>query len=658
MGAKKIITPEQYAEYNEMVNVCDRMLQASSKAKSVRMAKIYEYEKDYNNVPRVVLPGRYYYPIPVMSGFVDTLQSKVDDPVNITYIATDEADYKAAKKMTALIKRDSSDTHGKWNRKDRGAKKSAIFSGRAMMEYHASSFGAQYKSTLLPMDYKYFHCEPHGGDDLENHMFAGHECIFKTKSELEAGALDGNYDAAQVKKIISYDEGSDNKKVENEYEAYQERMDLLSIDAKDNYIGEKVFNFAQFEFRYKGKRWYMLWDTRSRIWIKCKPIKEVFISELYSYITWATNPETYNFWSKGPCDDVWPVSEAIKELINQTMYNIKKRNDPQRAYDDKIYPNPWELDYVPSGLVRANSDDGKVNIKNGIHTFETPDTTTISINLTQFLDSYLGKKTGITPDTQGASDEKTNGIYFGNMQQVADRLGLTSKNYSEFQTELGIRYNWGAIEHLRGKEAIKMIGVKEGSQWEEVMRKDIKTKRALEVSVISSTAEVGASESKKKSRLSAVQAIVGNAVLVKEANPKWLVEQMLRAGDFEDEEIHEAVSKDDYGNRELMSEAMEAIELILDGKTAKKNRGANPAFLQKILDFATNHEELDDKQFTDLIRYMEAHAEIAIDNMARKASLDRSLIAQDQVNNPAPAIKPPMPPAMPAMPPVPNNPIA
>lgn len=656
MGAKTINADDRKL-YDEMVIVCDRMLQASSKAKSARMARIFEFEKDYNNVMRPTLPGRYYYPIPVMGGFVDTLESKIDDPVNITYFHTDEADYKAAKKSTALLKRESSDTHGKWNRKDRGAKKSAAFSGRGIMEYHASSFGAKYKSVLSNIDYKYFHAEPHGGDDLENHLFCGHECIFLTKSQLEDGAKDGTYDSVQVAKLLAHNEGSDRKDVENKYEDYQERLQLLNIKPEDNYVGEQVYNFAQFEYRYKGKRWYMLWDTKTKIWVRCKPLKQVFYSELYSYITWATHPEAYNFWSKSPCDDVWPVSEAIKELVSQTMFNLKKRNEPQRAYDPEIFPNHWELDYIPNGLVTANSKEGEVNIKNGIYTFETPETTNITINMTEWLDSYLGKKTGITPDAQGSSKEKTNGIYYGNMQQVADRMGLYNKNYSEFQTELGIRFYWGAREHLRGKEAVRIMGTQEGSQWEEVMRKDLKTKRELEVSAVSSSAEVAQSENKKKNRLISVQEIVKNPTLVKEVNPKWVVEQLLRAGDFEDDEIHEGMSKDDYGNRELMAEAMEAVEMILEGKEPKRNRGANPAFLQKILDFSLDHEELDDATYAKLIKYVEDHVPIAVDNMARKAILDKKLIAQDQIANPMPGNKPEIPQGVdPTL--DPNNPIA
>lgn len=612
------LTQEKRREFDTMTDVALRQLKESTHAKHDRMARISEFEKDYNNVMRPVLPGRYYIPVPVMGGFVDTLLSKIDDPVSIEFDYTDLTDLKAAQFSTALLKRDADDAHGKWNRKDRLIKKAAIFSGVGISEYHASSANGQYKSVWRPVDYRYFHCETQAGSDLEDHAFCGEECIFKTKSDLEYGIENLGYDSENVKAIMNYQE-TNQKEVENKFQKQQERLEFLNLKPlADNYLGEPVFNTAQWEMTYKGKRWLLWFDITSRKWLKVQELKKVFTTDLYSYNRWATHADHNNFWSKGPCDDVWPISECIKELVSQTMYNMKKRNEPQRAYDPNIYPNPFELDYRPNGLVTAESKGGTVNIANGIYSFNTPDTSNITINLAQFLDNYLGQKTGITPSSQGKSDDQTNGIYYGNLQQVADRLGLNSKNYTEFWADLGVRYLEG-LRHVRGQHAVKLLGIAKGSYWKDIKRVDLKHNRDFEIKVVASSAEVEASENKKKARRMSLDSIMRNSNLMKEVNPKWLVAETLRSGTFEDDDISKAFSKEDYHDQELISEALQACEDIVNGEKPKKNRGATTAFIQAIVDFASKDEDMEDETHKALMEYANDHFEIAEENMGRQA---------------------------------------
>ena len=174
------------------------------------------------------------------------------------------------------------------------------------------------------------------------------------------------------------------------------------------------------------------------------------------------------------------------------------------------------------------------------------------------------------------------------------------------------------------KRLIKVIGAK-GSEWEELLRKEVDV--GLAVMVRSGRAELEQDELNQKRRAESVVAVAGNAVLMQTMNPNWLVEQILRTGQFEDEDIKSAFDKDTYGDRELMSEAAMAIEEILEGKEPKVNRGANASFIQKILDYAMD-TDLDDAVFFKLTKFAEAHVLIAAENMARKA---QSMIAEQHM---------------------------
>src|SRR3990167_4196833 len=59
---------------------------------------------------------------------------------------------------------------------------------------------------------------------------------------------------------------------------------------------------------------------------------------------------------------------------------------------------------------------------------------------------------------------------------------------------------------------------------------------------------------------------------------------------------------------------------IRGGGHPKKYRGANTAFIQKILDFATDNE-LKDDIYAQLVQYADSHVEVAVENMMRKARI-------------------------------------
>jgi hypothetical protein len=89
------------------------------------------------------------------------------------------------------------------------------------------------------------------------------------------------------------------------------------------------------------------------------------------------------------------------------------------------------------------------------------------------------------------------------------------------------------------------------------------------------------------------------------------------------------------GNRDLLTEAAQAIEDIISGKQVKLNRGANTAFVQKVMDYAYDNDVKQDV-FNNLIAYAEAHLPIAAENMARKAVQMRAQQGLPPSSQPAP----------------------
>lgn len=570
-------------------------------------------EDQYFNRQAKSLKQRYNVPIPIVPGFVETLLSKIDDPPTLKFEQGEEADYKATVKVNALYSQEAHAEDHDWDMIDLDGKKQAILYGRAINKFFAQS-KPKYKSNLELVDVYDFIADPIGGGDLEKHRFLGQDNLFKSKEDLKQGVDFFGYDKKAVEKIINAT--SSDKLVDNDnlYRSKQSRMMALGLDGITyNYAGQSLFKFIEAGTTWKGERYYVLYNYETGLAVKCVPLKEVFKSELWWFTSWATHRDVFNFWSKAPVDDIVPLAEMVRALVNQELDNRQKKNWGQRAYDPEIFPNPSELQWKPDGLVATKSGLSKImNIGNGIYQFETPELRG-TIDLVNWIDNTIGQKTGVTADAQGSSEEDKVGIYYGNLQQVADRLGLYNKSYKKCWMAIGRRYVWGLFEHLRTPEAVRIIGEK-GAEWEEVKRNEIDPHWNIKAE--GGNAEMQADEVKKK-RLQEIMATLAPDELAI-LSPRWRTETKLRVAGVEEDDIRMAFDIQNEGNREILSEASMAIQQIIKGKAPKLNRGANTAFIQKILDYATD-TDLKQTDYNTLIAYAEAHISIAQENMARKA---------------------------------------
>lgn len=607
-------------DIEQIVAQCRKEYENGSEYKKGRIKDWQATEDLYYGKVKKTLKGRFNVPIPVMSGFTDTLMSKIDEAITLKFKPAEEADYRKGQKVQAFWDKESKSEDNDYSSKDLDGKKLGIFYGRTIFKTYAEG-KPKFHFHLLPTDPYDFFCDPMGGGDLENHRFIGFDNIFKTKTDLIAGANDGTYIKGNVHLIVN---GLAEQVVkDNDREDVKaSRLSALGLSQNYNFVGDGVERFIEQGTTVNGVRYYVLYHYESGLAIRCLPLKEVFASNLWFAVSWATHRDTFNFWSKAPADDIRPIAEVIKVLANQELDNRQKKNWGMRAYDPEMFPNGAELEYRPGGLVAVKAGASKVQaIANGIYEFETPELNG-TINLVQWLDNFVGQKSGVTPDTQGKSGEDKVGIYQGNMQQVADRLGLYNKSYVRCQAAIGRRFLWGVYEHLPEKTAVKIIGER-GIEWDELRGKDVDPD--MDIVVEGGSAQLQIDEAKKENRTKTLLAIKQDQNLVNSVNKKWLLEQLLINGEYEPEEIRTALDVENEGDREILAKASECIQEIVAKKQPRLVRGATTGFQQKILDFALDNTDGDLELFNRLVAFAEAHNEIVIENMNRKAIKQRMM---------------------------------
>lgn len=608
---------------NAIALIARKQLETSAQFKQPRMLEILDNEDVYNYKLRPALQGRLNVPFDgvVMAGFIDTLVAQVNRPPKIEYVDETGANLKGARKTTAAFDRDSKRMRLKL--KDRTMKKLAALSGRAIAKYYAES-DPKYCPYLQVVDYLDFHCEPNGGGHLDDHYFHWQENIFRTKEDLEGGGETGWYDKDQVAQLIKQYDSPDFKKNADTFQNKANRYATLGLDMdSNNYVGVTLFNLVEGDTYYKGKKYHAIWEKYTGLWLRCVLLIDDFGSDRTPFISFASPQEdAFNFWNRGPADQIKPIAEAIRLNLNEILNNNRKRNWDMKAVDGNMFPDLKQLDWKQDGLVVANVPLNS-NIQNGIYRFETPEISG-ALNLNAYLNNMAGEKLGITAATQGDAGEDKVGIYQGNQLQIGKRMKLISDSYEEMYEDLGIRYDWGLWDHASEDEMVKLIST-DGVGWEKITKEDKDPEYAI--TVISSATEMAETDEQKKMKLSAVMSIEANPVQSQLVNQKALAEEKLRLASYDDEKIKKLMNTNQDATDELLSEAKKAIEMILKGEKVSMNYGANTAYLQYISDWILdNTDDLKQEQTEALRMYFEKHIPIAIDN-AQKKMFNEQLLA-------------------------------
>src|SRR5439155_11190817 len=126
----------------------------------------------------------------------------------------------------------------------------------------------------------------------------------------------GWYDGQQVSKLLSASLMMKKEQLE-EMDTREQSMRSLGLNLKAySYVGQEVYSFVTWGMVYNGVRQYLMFEPKTKIWIRAHKLDDVFKRksdepELWPFVSWATHYDTWNFWSKAPADDVYPIHDAM-----------------------------------------------------------------------------------------------------------------------------------------------------------------------------------------------------------------------------------------------------------------------------------------------------------------------------------------------------------
>jgi len=608
---------------NTLVTIARKQLEAGQNIKKGRMETIQKIESLYYNKAIKLKDGSINIPFPIMSGLIDDIYSKIDNKPTVSFKIPNRD--SLSEKVSSMWKIESSSLRAGWDRKDREEKKFALLSGRGISSIYADSINNKYKSHYNVIDHYNFYCEGTKGH-LDDMAYCGETGIWKTKAYLLDMVKAGVYDNYNVNALLS---SGGEEKTDNEQRYKFDRMKLLGLTPDKNaYVGQEVYDLVQHCMDYNGKKYYLLFEIESGICVRAEYLVDLFGNNKIPYVSWSTNGGNASlFWDKTPADDILPVAEAMKVLLNQAIDNTQRRNRPMRIVKGNAFPNVNELmQYIPDNVIVTNP-----NKDPRIITLETPEISA-TINLVEFLNNFMNSKTGTSGNGVDDKDIKV-GVYYGQMKKEADRIGIINKAYSESNGEKGYRFFWGLKEHLTETKAVEMLG-KKGIKWGEINKIELKDVDDVDDIIVGGgSSEIELNEIKNKNKTKTLVSIINNPLFAKELGVKQTLRTLLLSSDFTEDEIMSIMDKDGDPNRELMQEADEAIQDILLHKNVKLNRGANIAFLQRILDYTIENLDwvlLDSKgnqigvdnkikqSNNDLLAYLKAHQQIVIENQQRE----------------------------------------
>lgn len=610
---------------DKLTGIAFRQLQQSASFKLPRIQNIRLFRNLYNGKFERRLRTSFHIPIPVFSGMIDTLQADLDDTQLFKYVATDPADYLIAKKANAAVEKESTSPApgAAWASKFRQLREEVIFTGRGQLSYRAynaeDDLGkVKYASELEVTPFEDFHFEPKGGGILEKHLFAGRENIWLSKTDLENG-VGTTYDKRQVKSLIAYEGGKDYKsawRIEDEVSRFR----ALNLNPSGNdYVGEPMFHLVEWVLTWEGKRWYILFDPYLQTWVRFEKLKDIKSDGRFPWMSCASHQDIKNFASKGFSDDLYPVADGILTLFNQDMTNRQKRNSNARAYDKDMFKNPQALYEAQLGqdkLVAADTKGGTRRISEGIYAFETPDMTTGTVDLIEWLQTDTGQNLGVTDLQRGEAQaaSKKVGVTYVEQAQINKRLSFESQPFIGIGTELAQAFYCGLKDYLREPMSIKLLG-ENGFEWSMLKRVELSPKRPMEVDVVSQSAanKKDLQESEKKSEALAQLKDSPNI------NQRLREEYLLRDAGYSDAEIAMLQDPNNTTTQESIAITSAAIQDLEMGRTPPMNYKADGYFLQRLHDHMSNNRDTPKvkRNWKEFGAYIAQHEIIAVENEAR-----------------------------------------
>ena len=565
----------------------------------------------------VTLSKRSNIDLRLMKGFEDTLLSKIKNPLTIKFGPTENADIRKARKVTALFELETSPTKQNWKYKDLLGKKLALPSGRCISKIYATS--KPYKHHRDPIDHYDFLIDPlAGGYDIESARYLGQDNIFKSKYDLQNNE---SYDKARVKELVEATSENDTDVTDNEYKEKQNRLAVVGLNGSDyNAQKDGLFKLLEWYTTINGKRWYILCSLDKKIIIKKKPWEEMTKADeetglpLWPFSSWAYYPDLFNFWSQSPMDVVREIFQTRNIVINQAIDNNEARNKPMKSADPKVYTNLALLEYEPDRVIPTTPG---TDPKSGLYIHETasiydPKT------LNDVLEDIANKVTGVSPSNPEVSGDQKVGIYYGDQQEVANRMSLFEESYYMADVHSAQLYLNGLVDKLDEEKAVKMIGTN-GVEWDKLKKEDL---GQYDIMITGGSTQEKLDTIKMKQKADFVTRQIKNPSI----NPKSLAELDAEVSGLDNEQIKKLFTKDSEDD-EMEGIAAEDIQKILLDKDIKPNRKANVTYAQKIIDFYYDNE-LTAEQDQRFQIYMQSIQDVVLQNTLRKAQTELAMKGQ------------------------------
>lgn len=550
-----------------------------------------------------------------MAEFVHTLLSKIDSPLIFKYTKRKESQLKRVKYLNALRKSDQDSDD--WDIKDLVGKKQGAIYGRAVYSYYAESENG-YCSHLDNIDVYDFLVDPAGGGiDYEKARYLGDYGVVLSRQDLEAGVKNKTYLKTETQRLLSG--GSNATEMSVEVTNQNNRTAAQNTGQVNKQItDEDKFVFWRWGTTYGGKRYYVLITERGGEAVRVDPIEEVFESGLWWYWGYAVFPDLTEHWTPSYCDYVREIFMAQGVAVNQAFDNTEQVNKPQKVVDVGAVENLAELKYQRGGNYiksKAGYDASKAVQLLNVPAIDTP------LKIFELLEGIQEKASGVNASAKGvATDEKAT-VYEGNAANTADRFGLLNKSYAFGYKRFAKLYEWGVREHLTQKTSVDIIGP-DGVETTEISKRDIFRKgESFGLIVEANDAELQLSESDKKFKTDFLTGILDTPSPEQGiVNPKKAFEMLAALTGFTEEEIRELLDTSDFGDADLMSEAEEDIEALLEGNAISPNQGANTAYKQRFVDYMRdNVDNIPENVVPKMFAYIESLDTIIIRNMARQA---------------------------------------
>lgn len=616
-----MVKPNKLAD--KCTEVALRQLRESWTFKLPRVQKIRNYRRLYNTELLPKLRTQFNVPIPVFSGMIDTLQADLNDGLLLKYESQDPADWKPIQKANAAIKQeaDSMRPGAKWDEKWMQARLECIFSGRGVLKFTAGNDDGYY-SNLEVVPFEDFFFEPSGGGDLESHMFAGQQNIWRTKQQLLDGVKEGIYDKKQVDALIVGGAGKE-WKMNGIWDGFSDvgnRFRPLGLtNTSHNYVGEDVFHLVEWVMNYEGKRWYLVFEAYTGTWLRFEKNADVRSSDYMPWISFASHKDIKNFASKSFCDDLYPVADSIITLFNQDLTNRQKINLNARAYDKDMFKDVAKLDeaqYRPDALVPVDTKGGARRISEGLYTFTTP-ALTGTVDLIGWLESNTGKQMAVTDMQQG-------GVYGGNkktpsyvvmaqMQQIEKRIGFMAQPFVTAGQELAQLFFTSLKDYMYEPMAVKLLG-ETGFEWDVLRRIDLNLKKDFEITVTAKSQANAKASLEKNDRQAALTAVSMSPNVNQKARDEYLLRDI---GGFSEYETAILLDNTNQSNKESASELAAAIQDIgLRGKMPMPNYNANLFYLHGLLTFARKMRgTMPKRKFDVLMQFIDVTSKIVKENV-------------------------------------------